>query len=61
MERYAVDIAIPNSSYRYQVIRFLMQEHITRIGIGKNFLHFDIDPDKPQGVVWDYYRQSHVA
>ena len=52
---YAVDIKCPSSGYRYQVLRFLLRNLITRIGIGKNFIHFDIDPDKPYGVVWDYY------
>lgn len=58
---YAVDIKCQSSRYRYRVLRFLFRELITRVGIGEGFIHFDIDPDKPQGVVWEYYRAKHVA
>jgi uncharacterized protein YcbK (DUF882 family) len=58
---YAVDIRSLGSRYRYRVLRFLFRELITRVGIGKEFIHFDIDPGKPKGVVWDYYKAKHVA
>jgi len=62
----AVDIAIPSSEYRFKVLKTLFSENfmdwlamaqrtsIQRIGIGKDFMHIDIDATKPNCVVWLY-------
>jgi len=51
----AVDIATPNSSTRFKVLQALAEQNITRIGIGKNFIHCDTDKTKSQNVLWHYY------
>lgn len=56
----AVDIStnnkgreIPNRD-RYVIVRELLDLGVTRIGIAKTFIHFDIDPKKAQHVIWTY-------
>lgn len=50
----AADIDCPDSQTRFDLINIFLEFGIRRLGIGKNFLHIDIDPDKPQSVVWLY-------
>jgi len=40
--------------HRFVIVRALIDAGITRIGIAKTFIHFDIDPDKIQNVIWTY-------
>lgn len=49
----AVDIHIKNSKERYELL-FILMKYFHRIGIGKNFIHVDIDDSKVQGVIWTY-------
>ena len=51
----AVDIRCNTSSNRLKIVRAAIGWGITRIGIGKNFVHIDNDPTLPQGVIWTYY------
>lgn len=51
----AVDIAVPNSRARYEILTCLIMAGFTRIGIGSDFIHVDLDEDKPEKVIWDYY------
>jgi len=37
-------------------IQVLLENNIKRIGVGKNFIHFDNDNSLPQNVMWDYYK-----
>jgi len=50
----AVDIACSNSRDRFRIIYALIQVGFTRIGIGKDFIHADIDGTKDAEVVWLY-------
>lgn len=56
----AVDISTNNKGRempnrdRYVIIRELLDLGVTRIGIAKTFIHFDIDPKKAQHVIWTY-------
>jgi uncharacterized protein YcbK (DUF882 family) len=53
----AVDISIKNSSERDEILREIYRyvaPSIHRIGISKDYIHIDIDPNKPQNVVWLY-------
>lgn len=43
----ATDIAVFTDRGRFNVIRGLLAAGFTRIGIGSDFLHVDIDSDKP--------------
>jgi zinc D-Ala-D-Ala carboxypeptidase len=51
----AVDISTIDSTARHAIVRALIRVGLSRIGIGKNFVHVDKDPDKPANVMWDYY------
>ena len=50
----AADIEVTNSQERFIIIDALMEVGITRIGIGKNFIHCDIDEMKPENRIWTY-------
>ena len=52
---YAVDIRVKSSQERYSFVSQFLKEGIRRMGIGANFIHIDIDPNKPQDVIWTYY------
>ena len=51
----AADIKCIRSRDRFKIIKALIDAGFTRFGIGKNFIHADIDSSKPQEVVWTYY------
>lgn len=51
----AVDIRCNTDSNRYKIITALLDNGFTRIGIGKTYIHADIDPNKTQKVIWHYY------
>jgi uncharacterized protein YcbK (DUF882 family) len=51
---FAVDIKCPEGSIRYKLIKELFRQGTKRIGIGKNFIHVDIDSSLPQNVIWIY-------
>lgn len=51
----AVDIRCNTSANRMKIVVGLLDAGFTRIGIGKTYVHADDDPNKPQGVMWDYY------
>ena len=50
----AVDLKAEYSEPRYRIIRALMLAGFNRIGIRKDFIHVDADPDKPPHVMWLY-------
>jgi hypothetical protein len=49
----AVDISCPESRDRF-IMLFHALGLFRRIGIGKNFLHVDVDKEKDQEVIWLY-------
>lgn len=51
----ALDIKCTSSANRFKIIRALLDNYCTRIGIGKTFIHADFDENLPQEVIWDYY------
>ena len=50
----AVDIRCSNSTVRYIIYDGLRTAGFRRIGLGKTFIHADIDDTLPQGVMWLY-------
>ena len=54
LEGFAVDIKTSNSMDRYKIFRALLSAGFNRIGIAKDFIHADIDPNKPSEVIWTY-------
>lgn len=53
MAGLAADIACPDSVTRLKILRGLIVAGFRRIGIGKNFVHCDVDTSKPNNV-WLY-------
>lgn len=50
----AADIKCTSSRQRQIIVSALLQVGITRIGVGKTFVHCDIDQEKAQHVMWLY-------
>lgn len=50
-----VDIFCKRSVTRFKMVVTALELGITRIGIGKDFVHLGIGADKPQHVMWTYY------
>jgi zinc D-Ala-D-Ala carboxypeptidase len=49
---FAVDISAPTSQEKFSIVSALLKVGFTRIGIYKTFIHADIDPQKPQKVIF---------
>ena len=50
----AIDIAAAGSREKYLIVEAALEAGATRIGIGKGFIHIDVDDDKDQEVLWLY-------
>ena len=50
-----VDIACPDSSTRFALLKYGLQADFTRMGIGKNFIHFGVSHALAPLVCWTYY------
>lgn len=52
----AFDVVFDNSAECYTILKHLYKMGVTRIGINfnKKFIHFDIDMDLPQNVLFKY-------
>jgi len=55
LKGYAADISALTSDKRYKIVYGLISAGFKRIGIGKEFIHADCDPELPKGVIWIYY------
>jgi uncharacterized protein YcbK (DUF882 family) len=53
LKGYAVDIYVSNNLARLQILKGLIIAGLRRIGIGKDFIHVDVDPEKTNNV-WLY-------
>jgi zinc D-Ala-D-Ala carboxypeptidase len=53
----AADIKTTNSKERFKILDSLLKVGFKRVGIGEEFIHADIDEDKTQMLVWDYYKK----
>lgn len=51
----AVDVSCYDSRLRYQIVEKAMTVGFDRIGIGKTFIHLDIDKDKVHPIIFHYY------
>ena len=51
----AADFPVGGSGERFELVRCAVEAGFDRIGIGKDFIHVDADPDKAAEVMWDYY------
>lgn len=50
----AADIKAEEGFQKYRIIQAALLLGIRRIGIGRNFIHLDMDPELPQNVIWTY-------
>lgn len=50
----AVDIVCTDSRQRHELVNLALQAGISRIGIGKTFVHIDIDTSLAPRVIWLY-------
>ena len=50
----AVDVKTFSSRGRYRLMQAALSRGINRIGIAKDFIHLDVDIDKPQNLIWTY-------
>lgn len=51
----AVDISTVDSHTRYKVLVSLACVGVSRLGVGKNFIHADIDETKAHPIIFHYY------
>lgn len=51
----AADIRCNSDSNRWKIIDAARRLGVKRFGIGKNYIHIDIDREKTQEVIWHYY------
>jgi len=54
LEGVAVDIACKSSYRRFKMVVALLKAGFSRIGIGRDFIHADQDPNKPKELIWRY-------
>lgn len=50
----AMDISCSDTQHRFFYLRAAIAAGFSRIGIGKNFIHLDIDKSKPDKLIWLY-------
>lgn len=55
------DVLCIRSVTRFKILKHLLEMGVTRIGIGKDFIHVGVSLDKPQCVCWHYYPAKKEA
>ena len=50
----ADDYPAESSRDKFEVVTAALEAGFNRIGIGKDFVHVDSDPDKSPDVIWEY-------
>ncbi len=50
----AADIKCTSSAKRHAILYALMKVGMPRVGIREDFIHVDVDPNKPGGLIWLY-------
>lgn len=50
----AADISAHDGHSKYAILAGLIKAGITRIGLGRDFIHADVDPDKIPYILWLY-------
>lgn len=54
LKGFACDIAFKSTQEAFHLMMVLCFADLTRIGLGKNFIHVDSDPDKKPHSFWIY-------
>lgn len=55
MSGLALDLSASNSVERFTIVQTLLACGFSRLGIGADFVHVDLDNSKVQSVLWGYY------
>jgi len=50
----AADLHCPTSGERFKMVQLALDAGFRRVGVGNNFIHVDIDEEKPQEKMWLY-------
>ncbi len=50
----AADIVVQDDRIRLYILKGLIDTGFDRIGVSGDFIHADIDPDKPRPRIWPY-------
>ena len=50
----ACDIDAKTAHQKFLILRALFELGFTRIGVGEDFIHVDVDTEKPDRLVWTY-------
>ena len=50
----AADVAAPSGTEKFLIVQAALVKGIKRIGIGKTFIHLDVDETLPSPVIWTY-------
>lgn len=58
---HAADVETAQSGKRFRVVTGAARTTITRIGVGRAFVHLDNDNRKPPHVLFHYYSAAHQA
>lgn len=51
---WAADVAVPSSRKRFIMVEAFLDAGFNRIGIGDDYIHVDMDPNKQPNVLWVY-------
>lgn len=51
---WALDIRTPTSARKHLILTYLYKHNVPRIGISRNFIHFDFDPSLAQDITFPY-------
>jgi zinc D-Ala-D-Ala carboxypeptidase len=51
---YAADVKVMSDAHRYDLLDKFFMAGFNRIGLGKNFIHVDCDPNKNEDRIWVY-------
>jgi len=52
LEGFAVDIECKSGDLRFKLVKYAFEVGFRRIEVGSTWIHLDIDPDKPQNIMW---------
>lgn len=56
----AVDVSAVNSHLRFKIVAGCILAGFPRLGIGKTFIHLDIDETKPHPIIFHYYEPQET-
>jgi uncharacterized protein YcbK (DUF882 family) len=51
---HAADVQVANSRERFRLVELALKANVNRIGVGRDFLHLDVDKSKQGQVMWLY-------